>query len=103
MSQKTENEQFCIAANQGRIFKWNKETNEITTVVQVTFNLTAKQNPTCNIYVKDEIIDALKDSKTDFWRPYWFSLLDMGKQQQRDHRLSHFESKEENDTHIRCT
>ena len=44
-SQASEQEQFCIAPNQCRILKLDKETNKVTTAVQVTFNLTAKKTP----------------------------------------------------------
>ena len=42
-SQASEQEQFCIAPNQCRILKMDKESNKITTAVQVAFNLTANK------------------------------------------------------------
>ena len=64
--QATGEEQFCLVPNQCRILKWNPQTSKVTTAVQITFDLTAKRNPACNIFVQDEIIETIAGSKTEF-------------------------------------
>ena len=88
-------EQFCLAPNQCRILKYDPQTDKVTTAVQITFDLTAKKNPTCNIFVQDEIIDAVAGSKTEFWKSYWFQLMDLSKGQMREYSLPHFETQDE--------
>ena len=77
--------------SQCRILKWDPEARKVSTVVQITFDLTAKRKLACNVFVEDKIVDAICGSKTDFWKVYWYRLMDLNKEQIREQSLSHIE------------
>ena len=60
---------------------------KVSTVVQVTFNRTGKSKPACVIYLDDVIFETICDSKTDFWKEYWFRMEDTLRGQTRDEAL----------------